>query len=376
MFPMFRSLARVILVGSVVIAATASSAGEGDAFRPTVEPPVNPVFASDARLECVYERSADFESGLTEGPAVAADGSIYFTDMPLGTAHQTIINRFDPATKRLSVFTARAGKANGLTFDAEGFLLAADGADGGGRCIQRYDLRSGASTTVADRFAGKRFNAPNDLCVDRLGRIYFTDPFYAGDETPELDVRAVYQIDRDGRVVEITREVEMPNGIVLAPDEKTLYVGDHNNGGNRKSAADPAPPRGAMRVVAFPLDADGRVAGRRRTLVDFGAENGPDGITVDSDGNLYITCRSLARPGVLVLAPDGRRLAFLPTGPANQSGGVDECRGIPSNVEFGTGADAHTLYVTIDKRLCRIATQTTGCPPAWAARLAAAPSNN
>lgn len=374
---MLRSRAGAILIVSVILAAAgAASVVGGEEFQPTVEPPVNSVFVADARLECVYERTADLESGLTEGPAVAPDGSIYFTDMPFGTRHDTIINRFDPATKRLSVFTAKAGKANGLTFDAEGFLLAADGADGGGRCIRRYDLRSGVATTVADRFAGKRLNAPNDLYVDCLGRIYFTDPFYAGGETRELDVRAVYRVDRDGRVVEITREVEMPNGIVLAPDEKTLYVGDHNNGGNRKSPTDPAPLRGAMRVVAFPLDADGRVAGPRRTLVDFGAENGPDGITVDSSGNLYIACRSLARPGVLVLAPDGQRLAFLQTGPAKQSGGFDDWRGIPSNVEFGTGNDAHTLYVTIDMRLCRIATQTTGCPPAWAARRAPVRSTN
>jgi gluconolactonase len=372
---MRRSWAGVIMCGSVVLAAMASVAG-GDAFQPTVDPQVNPVFAADARLECVYERSADLASGLTEGPAVAPDGSIYFTDMPFGRRHDTIINRFDPTTKQLTVFTAAAGKANGLTFDAQGFLLAADGADGGGRCIWKYDLRSGMATMVADRFAGKRFNAPNDLCVDRLGRIYFTDPFYAGDETCELDVRAVYRVDRDGRVIEITRDVEMPNGIAIAPDEKTLYVGDHDNGGNGKSPAENAPPRGAMRVVAFPLDADGRVAGPRRTLVDFGAENGPDGITVDASGDLYIACRSLARPGVLVLAPDGRRLAFLQTGPANQSGGFEDWRGIPSNVEFGIGADAHTLYVTIDKRLCRIATQTTGCLPAWAARPAAGPSNN
>jgi hypothetical protein len=79
---------------------------------------------------------------------------------------------------------------------------------------------------------------------------------------------------------------------------------------------------------------------------------------------------------VLVIASDGQRLAFLQTGPAKQSGGFDDWRGIPSNVEFGTGNDAHTLYVTIDKRLCRIATQTTGSPPAWAARRAPVPSTN
>lgn len=344
----------------------ASSVVAGEEFRVTVEPAVNPVFAADARLECVYQRTADIPGGLTEGPAVAADGSIYFTDLPFGTSHDTIINRFDPATGRLSVFTGKGGKANGLAFDAEGFLLAADGADGGGRCIRRYDVRTGAMTTVADRFAGKRFNAPNDLCVDRLGRIYFTDPFYVGSEARELGPRAVYRVDRDGRVVEITRDVSMPNGIVLAPDGKTLYVGEHDNGGPRGAATDPAPPRGPMRVYAFPLDDDGRVAGPRRTLVDFGEENGPDGITVDADGNLFVTCRSLARPGVLVLAADGRRLAFLQTGPAGQSGDLDGWRGVPSNVEFGAGSDAHTLYVTIDRKLCRIATRTTGSPPAWA----------
>lgn len=331
-----------------------------------IEPPDNPIFAADAALECVFSRTAKLASGLTEGPATAPDGSIYFTDMPFGPQQQTMINRFDPATKTLSVFTASAGKANGLAFDADGRLLAADGADGGGRCIRRYDLQTGQSTVVANQFDGRRLNAPNDLCVDRQGRIYFTDPFYAGNETRELDARAVYRVERDGRVIEITRDVEMPNGIVLSPDGTTLYVGDHNNGGNRTSPDDPAPARGAMRVVAFPLDAQGRVAGPRRTLVDFGAENGPDGIDVDAAGNLYVTCRSLARPGLLVLAPDGRELAFVQTGPANQPGVFDDWRGIPSNVEFGVGADAHSLYLTIDKQLCRIRTKTTGARPAWA----------
>lgn len=348
-------LTSLLMGGAVAVEATAE-----------IEPRDNPIFPADAAIECVYERTATLTSGLAEGPAVAPDGSIYFTDMPFGPQHDTIINRFDPATKMLSVFTTSAGKANGLAFDSEGKLLAADGADGGGRCIRRYDLKTGRSTVVADRFDGRRLNAPNDLCVDRQGRIYFTDPFYAGDETRELEARAVYRVERDGRVVEITRDVEMPNGIVLSPDGTTLYVGDHNNGGNRRSPADPAPARGAMRVVAFPLDAEGRVAGPRKTLVDFGAENGPDGIDVDAAGNLYVTCRSLARPGLLVIAPDGRRLAFMQTGPANQSGGFDDWRGIPSNVEFGTGDDAHSLYLTIDKKLCRIRTKTAGARTVWA----------
>ena len=88
---------------------------------------------------------------------------------------------------------------------------------------------------------------------------------------------AVYRLDQDGSVLEITREAEKPNGIVLSPDQKTLYIGDHNNGGNRLKPTDPEPKRGAMKVLAFPLDDRGLVNGPRRTLVDFGRENGCDG---------------------------------------------------------------------------------------------------
>ena len=167
-------------------------------------------------------------------------------------------------------------------------------------------------------------------------------------------------------MTEVTHDVEMPNGIVFSPDERTLYVGDHNNGGNRLSPDDPPPSRGAMRLYAFPLSADGKINGPRRTLVDFGSENGCDGMTVDAAGNVYLSCRSLARPGLMVIDPRGKELAFLPTGPTNQTGLFDDWRGIPSNVKFGVGQDDHTLYVTIDQGLYRIHTKTTGQPPVWA----------
>ena len=121
-----------------------------------------------------------------------------------------------------------------------------------------------------------------------------------------------------------------------------------------------------MRLVAFGLNADGLVAGPRRTLVDFGSENGCDGITVDAAGNIYAACRSLARPGVMVIDPGGKRLAYLPTGPANQKGLLDDWRGIPSNVEFGIADDNHSLYITLDKSLCRIRTRQRGQMPIWA----------
>lgn len=326
------------------------------------EPPGNPIVAQDAVLELLHARQAELNSGLTEGPAVARDGSIYFTDMPFG-ADNGMILRYEPTTGETSVFTSNSGKSNGLAFLADGSPVSCDGADGGGRRLVQWNLQTGEGRTLVDRFQGKRFNSPNDLCVDRKGRIYFTDPRYGGAEPRELEHEAVYRLDPNGVVVEITRNVEKPNGIVLSPDQRTLYVGDHNNGGNRLSPTDPVPKRGAMKVYAFPLNDEGIVGGPRETLVDFGAENGCDGMTVDATGNIYLACRSLARPGIKVVDPSGMELAFIETGPRDQTGLFDDWKGIPSNVEFGVGDDAHSLYVTIDKSLYRIKVKTTGFHP-------------
>jgi gluconolactonase len=326
------------------------------------EPAEDPIVAAGAALELLHTRQAKLNSGLTEGPAVAPDGSIYFTDMPFGKDNGMIL-RYDPKTNQATVFTDNSGKSNGLAFLADGSAVSCDGADGGGRRLVRWDLRTGKGETLVDRFQGKRFNSPNDLCVDLKGRIYFTDPRYGGSEPRELEREAVYRLDTEGSVVEITHEVEKPNGIVLSPDQRSLYIGDHNNGGNRLKPTDPEPKRGAMRIYAFPLDGDGLVDGPRRTLVDFGRENGCDGMTVDSLGNLYVTCRSLARPGIKVIDPTGKELAFVESGPHNQTGLFDDWKGIPSNVEFGIGDDAHSLYITIDKSLYRVRVKTRGFHP-------------
>lgn len=346
-----------LIVGGLLVAQAA----------PAAEPADNPIFPVGARLELVHKRQAKLNSGLTEGPAVAADGSIYFTDMPFGSDNGMIL-RFDPATRQTTVFTDKAFKSNGLAFDAAGNLLSCDGADGGGRCLRRWNLKTGKSEVIADRFQGKRFNSPNDLCVDLKTRIYFTDPRYGGTEPRELAREAVYRLDKDGTVIEITHDVEKPNGLALSPDQHTLYLADHNNGGNRLSPTDPEPKRGAMKVYAFPLGDDGLVSGPRKTLVDFGKENGCDGMRVDAQGNIYLAVRSLAQPGILVIDPSGKKLAFLPTGPANQSGLFEDWKGIPSNVEFGIGADSNLLYVTIDKSLYCIRVKTHGFHPFLAAK--------
>ncbi len=310
-----------------------------------------------AKLELLFTRSAKINGGLTEGPACAPDGSIYFSDIPLGKDKGMIL-RFDPKTKETTVFVADSRKSNGLKFDRDGRLLACEGSDEGGRAVARYDLKTKARTVLADRYMGKRFNAPNDLVLDRAGNIYFSDPRYLGDEPRELEHRAVYRIGTDGKVVEITRDVEKPNGLALSPDGRTLYLADHNNGTDRIDPDKPAPKHGAMKVYAFPLGADGLVAGKRRMLVDFGTDAGCDGMCVDVKGHVYLTARGLGRPGVLVIDPDGKEVAFIPTGPAQR--GAKEPVGIPSNVTFGRGAESKTLYVTVDKSLYRVPLKIDG----------------
>lgn len=316
-----------------------------------------PIIPAGAELECLYTRSANISGGLTEGPATAPDGSIYFTDIPIGTDGGLIV-RFDPQTGEATIFTDDSGKANGLVFDFHGRLIACEGSDHGGRCVSSWNVETGERTVLCDNYQGKRFNAPNDLTIDGEGRIYFTDPRYLGDEPRELEHRAVYRLDPDGAVTEITHDVEKPNGIGLSPDCRTLYVADHNNGTDQIDPSKPKPEHGAMKIYAFPLDEQGLVCGDRRTLVDFGHEAGCDGLTVDCEGRIYLTCRSAKRPGVMIIDGDGHELAFLPTGPENQTG--DKLVGLPSNVCFGRGAERSTLYVTIDLSLYRIQLNAEG----------------
>jgi gluconolactonase len=331
---------------------------------PEIPPPTGSSEMVDpsARLELLYTRTAPINGGLTEGPAVAPDGSIYFSDIPVGKDKGLIV-RFDPKTKKTSIFTDDSGKSNGLKFDAKGYLIACEGSDDGGRRVSRWDVRTRTRETLADKYMGKRFNAPNDLSIDRKGRIYFTDPRYLGDEPRELEHRAVYRIERGGSVIEITHDVEKPNGIALSPDEKTLYLVDHNNGTDRIDPTGPPPKKGAMKLYAFPLGPDGLINGPRKTLIDFGKEDGIDGMAVDVKGNLYLAVRSLKKPGIWVTDPEGKELAYIPTGPSQP--GTKEPVGIPANCCFGIGTESNMLYVTVDKSLYRIRVKMDGYHIPW-----------
>jgi gluconolactonase len=338
----------ICFIGAISLVVARQAAGE------------DPIIPEGAKLELLFTRTADIHGGLTEGPAAAPDGSIYFTDIPFDKDHGMIL-RFDPKTMKTTVFSSDSGKANGLKFDAQGDLIACEGADYGGRRVSRWNINTKKRETIADRYKGKRFNSPNDLAIDDTGRIYFTDPRYSGPETRELEHRAVYRIDTDGTVVEVTHDVEQPNGIALSPDHKTLYVVDHNSGAEVVNL-DPnaVPPKtGAMKVYAFSLGVDGLIHGARKVLLDFGTENGCDGMRVDFKGRLFLASRTLKRPGILVTDPNGKELAFLPTGAPNQYDAKPP-KGIPTNCELAVGDDANMLYVTADQSLYRVRLNTKG----------------
>jgi gluconolactonase len=118
-----------------------------------------------------------------------------------------------------------------------------------------------------------------------------------------------------------------------------------------------------MKLYAFPLGDDGLVNGPRKTIIDFGKEDGIDGMAVDVKGNLYMAVRSLKRPGVWISDADGKELAYIPTGTPQSD--AKQPTGIPSNCCFGIGDESSTLYVTVDKSLWRIRLKIDGWHIPW-----------
>jgi gluconolactonase len=291
-------------------------------FAGSAADPASDLLAPGAKLEKLWDKGS-----FTEGGALDQDGSVLFSD--IGDR----IMRFDPLTKSASVYREPSRRANGLIFDREGRLIAAEGANtGGGRRISITE-REGTVRTLADRYKGKRFNSPNDVAIDRLGRVYFSDPRYVGNDPRELDFEGVFRIDPDGSVERLETTAKKPNGLVVSPDGKTLYVADNG------------PERAVL--LALDLDKNGRVS-RPRVLHDFGKKRGIDGMTVTADGRVVGAAGSGSEGGVYVFTPQGKPAGFI---------AVPES---PTNVEFG-GQDCSVLYITAGKSLYRVATTMKGC---------------
>jgi gluconolactonase len=257
------------------------------------------------------------EGEFTEGPVPDAEGRILFSD--IGDR----IMRYDPATKAVGVFRSPSGKANGLKFNAAGELVACEGAGPGGNRRVSITGADGKARALCERFRGQRFNSPNDLAIAPGGAVYFSDPRYVGEEPRELDFEAVFVVSPRGEVRVATREVQKPNGVIVTPDGKTVYVSDNNN------TAD-----GHHQLVAFAVQTDGTLADKG-VLFDFGpGARGIDGMTLDAEGNISATAGRGEKAGIYVFSPQGAPAAFVPT------------PGDPTNCVFGIGDEASTLYVT------------------------------
>jgi len=307
------------------------------------------VIPKGAKLETLFAGGV-----LTEGVSAAPNGLIYFSDITFTAVSKMQAGHlmvFDPKVGKVAVFRSPSGMSNGIKFDAEGRMVVAEGADFGGQRIIRTDMRSGKSQILAGLFEGKPFNAPNDISIDEKGRIYFSDPRYVGHEDIEQAVMAVYRIDPNGSIHRIITDAGKPNGVAVSPDQKTLYVVSNDNGNTdifRFSEEFAASMwKGRMALMAYDLSESG-AAKFRKTLVDYFPEDGPDGLVLDIEGNLYVAVRAASRPGIYIYSPEGKELGYIATPE------------LPTNVGFGRGNESKTLYITAGGNLHRIRTNKEG----------------
>ena len=249
---------------------------------------------------------------FTEGPAVDADGNVFFTDIPNSRIHRWSTDG------KLSTFRENTGRANGLFFDRDGNLLC---CEGGARQLTSV-TPEGKVTVLANDYDGKKLNSPNDLWIDPQGGIYFSDPRYGDMSDLEQDGFHVYYLSPDRKkLTRVVDDMVKPNGVLGTKDGKLLYVADAGDG----------------KTYVYKILGSGQL-GERKLIAPVGS----DGMTLDEHGNLYLT-----RGAVRVYSPSGESLGTIevPEGPAN--------------VVFG-GKDRKTLFITARKGFYAIPMKVRG----------------
>jgi gluconolactonase len=254
---------------------------------------------------------------FTEGPAVDKKGNVYFTDQP-----NDKIWKYDTEGE-LSLFMDKTGRSNGMFFDKKGNLISC--AD------QNNELWSISPdkkiTVLLTNFEGKKLNGPNDLWIHPNGDIYFTDPYYQRDywtrKTPDIEGQKVYYLPKGKKEAMIVdADLKQPNGIIGTTDGKYLYVADIRDN----------------KTYKYEIGADGKLNNRQLFV-----SQGSDGMTLDTEGNLYITGK-----GVTIYDPSGKKLGNIPV-PAGWVG----------NICFA-GKDRKTLFITASESIFTLPMQVTG----------------
>jgi len=285
-------------------------------FAVTLTMSAQGVVAPGAKLE---KLAGDFL--FTEGPTCDKAGNLFFVDQPNDRIMEW------SADGKLSTFLQPSGRANGMCFDAKGNLIAC--AD---EHNQLWSIAPDKSVTVlVTNFQGKYMNGPNDVWVAPNGAMYLTDPFYKrtwwDHTTMALTNEEVYWLSPDRKnLVRVTDDLKKPNGITGTPDGKTLYVSDI----------------GARQTWRYDIQPDGSLTNKT-----FFCALGSDGMTIDAEGNLYLTGN-----GVTVFDKTGKQIDH-----------IDVPEKWSANVCFG-GKDHKTLFITASVSLYSIQLRVAGANPA------------
>jgi gluconolactonase len=251
--------------------------------------------------------------GFTEGPLwIPSRGVLIFSDLDQNRLYElTPPNTFN-------VFREPSNVGNGNALDIRGRLLT---CEHGSRSLVRGTVAGGATSRVASMFEGRGLNSPNDVTVRSDGLIYFTDPPYGG--IGQVGFNGLYRLVESPAGAQLYAEWRgnpdsRPNGVIFSPDERFLYMAD--------TAAD--------EIMMFDVALGGALA-NPRTFARTGVE--PDGMGIDSAGNLYIAVMG----GIEAFALNGTRWGLIPMART------------PSNVAWGD-ADRQTLYITAGPELYRL----------------------
>jgi gluconolactonase len=286
-----------------------------------------------------------FDGGFfTEGPAYGPDSNVYFCDLTFTSETNMqagILWKYDSQSGKTSVYRSPSGMANGIEFDKFENMVVCEGADFGGRKITSTDLSTGKAKILTALYNGVPYNSPNDLVIDSKNRIYFTDPRYSGYESIDQPCFGVYRLHTDGSVELIIEDLLNPNGIAISPKEDKLYVGCNFEGENENGLLPNTD------IFIYDLDENGDVS-NRKLFIDYSDEYGPDGMTVDKNGNLYVALRDESDPGIYIYNPNAELIDKI---------SLSE---VPSNVTFGKNEDKNCLFITAGGSLYKIKVHSEG----------------